>query len=162
MNGRTMARITLSAFMAFSPFCLFAQSNLSDNDSTEIRQVVVQFVDAFNRHDARGWAAPFTEDGDFTNVTGLTRHGRKQVEERFTTLFAGPLKDAHRTATIRHIRLIKPDVAAVDAEWELTGSRASDGSQNPVRKGMFTWVMVKEESNWKFADFHESEFAPSR
>jgi uncharacterized protein (TIGR02246 family) len=162
MNGCTKARIAFSVLMAFSPFCLVAQSTLSDDDSTEIRQVVAQFVDAFNRHDARGWAAPFTGDGDFTNVTGLTRHGRKQVEERFTTLFAGPLKDAHRTATIRHIRLIKPDVAAVDAEWELTGSRASDGSQNPVRKGMFTWVMVKEESNWKFADFHESEFAPSR
>ena len=162
MNGCTKARVTLSVLMAFPAFSLFAQSTPSDNDSTEIRQVVVQFVDAFNRHDARGWAAPFTEDGDFTNVTGLIRHGRKQVEERFTTLFAGPLKDAHRTATIRHIRFIKPDVAAVDAEWELTGSRASDGTENPVRKGMFTWIMVKEENNWKFADFHESEFAPSR
>ena len=54
--------------------------------------------------------------------------------------------------------LIKPDVAAVDAEWELVGSKAGDGSENPVRKGIFTWVMVKQDGQWMFADFHESEF----
>ena len=116
------------------------------------------FVGAFNKHDAQGWAMPFGADGDFTNVSGLTRHGQKEVEERFKELFAGPLKDSHRTATVRHLRFVRPDVAAVDAEWALAGSRAADGSENPVRKGMFTWVMVKQDGRWMFADFHESEF----
>jgi uncharacterized protein (TIGR02246 family) len=135
-----------------------AQSNSSDSESAAIRKVVDDFVGAFNRHDAHGWAIPFGEDADFTNVSGLTRHGQKEVEERFKELFAGPLKDAHRTATVRHVRFVRPDVAAVDAEWELVGSRAADGSENPVRKGIFTWVMVKQDGRWTFADFHESEF----
>jgi uncharacterized protein (TIGR02246 family) len=138
------------------------QSNSPDADSAAIRQVITDFLDAFNRHDARAWAMPFAEDGDFTNVTGLTRHGRKEVEDRFTGLFAGPLKTAHRTSTVRHIRFITPDIAAVDADWELVGSKASDGSENPVRKGLFTWVMTKQNGHWLFTVFHESEFAPTR
>lgn len=141
-----------------APCRLLAQTSSEEVESAAIRQVVARFMDAFNRHDAQGWAAPFMEDGDFTNVTGLTLRGRGKVEERFSRLFAGSLKDARRSATIRHIRLVKPDVAGVDAEWELVGSKAADGSENPVRKGMFTWVMVKQNGQWMFADFHESEF----
>jgi uncharacterized protein (TIGR02246 family) len=129
-----------------------------DADSAAIRQLFDEFVGAFNRHDAHGWAAPFAEDGDFTNVSGLTKHGRSEVEERFKVLFAGPLKNAHRTATVRHLRFAKPDVAFADAEWALEGSTAANGSVNPVRKGIFTWVLVKQDGQWKFADFHESEF----
>lgn len=157
MLGR-IAALLLSVSMPLLAPVARAQSNSSDTESAAVRKVIDEFVGAFNTHDAHGWAAPFAEDGDFTNVTGLTKHGRKEVEERFKVLFAGPLKDAHRTATVRHIRFVKPDVAAVDAEWELAGSRAADGSENPVRKGIFTWVMVKQDGRWMFADFHESEF----
>ena len=80
------------------------------------------------------------------------------MEERFKGLFAGPLKNAHRTVTVRHLRFAKPDVAFADAEWALEGSLAANGSVNPVRKGIFTWVLVKKEGRWMFADFHESEF----
>jgi len=139
------------------PRASYAQSQSAEADSAAIRQVVAQFIDAFNRHDAQGWAAPFLKDGDFTNIFGLTVHGRKGIEAHFVKLFAGSLKDAHRTATVRHIRFIKPDVAAVDAEWELVGSKAPNGSVNPVRKGMFTWVMVKQDGRWRFAVFYEFE-----
>jgi uncharacterized protein (TIGR02246 family) len=159
--GISISFILLASFW-ISGSTVLAQSNSSDAESAAIRQVVDKFVDAFNAHDAHAWAMPFAEDGDFTNVTGLTLHGRKVVEERFKGLFSGSLKDAHRTATVRHIRLVKPDVAAVDAEWELVGSKAADGAENPVRKGIFTWVMVKRDGSWVFADFHESEFVTMR
>jgi uncharacterized protein (TIGR02246 family) len=156
-----LAVILLASFLfAISP--AHGQSKSSDADSAAIRQVIADFLDAFNRHDAHAWAMPFAEDGDFTNVTGLYLHGRKDFEERFTGLFATRLKNAHRTATVRHIRFIAPDVAAVDAEWELVGSKASDGSENPVRKGLFNFVMTRQNGRWVFAVFQESEFAPAR
>ena len=77
---------------------------------------------------------------------------------RLKGLFNGALKNAHRTATVRHIRFVKPDVVAADAEWALVGSVAADGTENPVRKGMFTFVMTKKDGHWMFEDFHESEF----
>jgi uncharacterized protein (TIGR02246 family) len=156
-----LAAILLASFsFAISP--ARGQSKSTDADSAAIRQVIADFIDAFNRHDAHAWAMPLAEDGDFTNVTGLYVHGRKDFEARFTELFASRLKAAHRTATVRHIRFVTPDVAAVDAEWELGGSKASDGSENPVRKGLFNFVVTRQNGHWVFAVFQESEFAPSR
>jgi uncharacterized protein (TIGR02246 family) len=161
MNRIRLGTATILVFvfsMSFQIAGARAQSNSSDAESAAIHKVIDEFVGAFNRHDAHGWAAPFGEDGDFTNVTGLTLRGQEKVEERFKELFASVLKNGHRVVTVRHLRFVRPDVAAVDAEWALDGSLARDGSPNPVRKGIFTWVMVKENGRWMFADFHESEF----
>jgi len=163
---RTRVHLVVLIFLSFAMVIptagARAQSGASDKESAAVRQVIDDFMTAFNNHDAHAWAMPFGEDGDFTNVSGLTKHGQKEVEERFQELFAGPLKSAHRTAKIRHLRFVKPDVAAVDAEWELLGSRAKDGSENPPRRGMFTFVLVKQNGRWMFADFHESEFVTMR
>ena len=165
-----MTRIPVEAALAIILFISFslgilparAQSKSTDADSAAIRQVVADFVDAFNHHDAHTWSAFLAEDGDFTNVTGLYLHGRKDVEARFTELFSTRLKAAHRTATVRHVRFITPDIAFVDAEWELVGSKAADGSENPVRKGLFNFVMTRQNGPWVFAVFEESEFAAMR
>ena len=164
--NRTQVRLVVLIIMSFAMVFPIAgpraQSVASDKESAAVRQVIDDFMTAFNNHDAHAWAMPFGDDGDFTNVSGLTKHGQKEVEERFQELFAGPLKDAHRTMKIRHLRFVKPDVAFVDAEWELVGSRAKDGSENPPRKGMFTFVLAKQNGRWMFADFHESEFVTMR
>jgi uncharacterized protein (TIGR02246 family) len=160
--NRVRAGVSIALGFIFSFSFLIAgaraQSGSSDAGSAEIQKVIDEFVGSFNRHDAHGWAMPFGEDGDFTNVSGLTLRGQAKVEERFKGLFAGALKNAHRTVTVRHIRFVKPDVVAADAEWALTGSLAADGSENPVRKGIFTFVIVKKDGHWMFEDFHESEF----
>lgn len=157
-----IASLLVSSYFALQPASVHAQSASTEGDKASVQKVLDDFVDSFNRHDAHGWAMPFLEDGEFTNVTGLTRHGRAEVEERFKGLFAGSLKNSHRVFTMRHIRFVKPDVVFADADWALTGSLAQDGSVNPVRKGIFTWVMVKTDGQWKFADFTESEFVTIR
>jgi uncharacterized protein (TIGR02246 family) len=155
----TRLRATLVLFLLASfPFGISSAKNSEGDDSSTIKQVVAEFVDAFNNHDAHAWAMAFAADGDFTNVSGLTRHGRKEVEERFAGLFAGPLKNAHRTYSVKSIQFLTPEIASVDADWQLTGSRAADGSENPVRKGLFHWVMTKQNGHWLFAAFHEFEF----
>ena len=88
------------------PLSVLGQTNSADECGGEAVKILSDFVDAFNHHDAHVWPRAFAEDGDFTNVSGLTRHGRKEIEERFTGLFAGPLKSAHRTFNVRHIRFI--------------------------------------------------------
>jgi uncharacterized protein (TIGR02246 family) len=159
---RTRARATAVVFLLVSfPFAISWAKKSDAADSAAIKQVVSDFVDAFNNHDAHAWAMPFAEDGDFTNVTGLTRHGRKEFEERFAGLFAGPLKNAHRTYSVKSIRFLSPEIASVDADWEMTGSKAADGSENPVRKGLFHWIMTRQNDHWLFAAFHEFEFAPT-
>lgn len=163
MNRRWLGLGAVALFavsMLAAPQASYAQSRTAEANSAEIRQVVAQFLAAFNRHDAQGWAAPFVKNADFMNIFGLAVHGRDKIEDRFRMLFAGTLKHAHRTATIRHIRFIKPDVAVVDASWVLVGSRTANGRAHRVRKGMFIWTMVKRDGHWKFANFYEFVIVP--
>jgi uncharacterized protein (TIGR02246 family) len=137
-------------------------SKVSEADSAAVKQVITDFYESFSRHDAHGTAMTFAEDGDFTNMSGVHVHGRKAIEERFASLYAGNLKAARRTDTVRSIRYITPQVAFVDADTVITGTKAPDGSEVPLRKGLMIVVLAKEKDRWVISNFHEAEYPPPR
>jgi len=161
---------TVSRFVVFSAVFSFAlsfsaasswaqkSSGGGDAESAAVKQVVAGFSDSFNRHDPHASAALFDEEGDFTNMRGASRHGRKDIEQNYATIYAGPLKEAHRVDTVKNVRFLSPDLAEIDATWEMTGTKAADGSSNPTRKGLLDWVLKKENGQWLIVVFHESEF----
>lgn len=134
----------------------------SEADSAAVKQVITDFSESFSRHDAHATAMTFAEDGDFTNMSGAHVHGRKAIEERFVPLYAGNLSAARRTDTVRSIRYITPQVAFVDADTVITGTKAPDGSEIPVRKGLMIVVLAKEKDRWVISNFHEAEYPPPR
>lgn len=166
--GFTRAVVTVIiavALFVFSPLSVsWAQdpSKTTDADSAAIKQVITDFYESFTRHDAHATAMTFAEDGDFTNMSGAHVHGRKAIEDRFASLYAGNLRAAHRTDTVRSIRYIAPQVAFVDADTVITGTKAPDGSEIPVRKGLMIVVLAKEKDRWMISNFHEAEYPPPR
>jgi hypothetical protein len=60
---------------------LWGQTN-GETDRQAIAAGIDRFVEAWNRHDAKAFAAAFTEDADFTNWRGEGTSGRSKVEER--------------------------------------------------------------------------------
>jgi len=63
----------------------FASTSVDGTTNTEtdehaIREVMDRFMDAWNRHDAKSFAAVFSEDADFTNVRGSGATGRAKIE----------------------------------------------------------------------------------
>ena len=69
----------------------------------------------------------FSEDADFTNARGMGAHGRVGVEKFHEQPFARWFKESNLKIVVNKIRFIKPDVAAVDAWWEMTGAKTPDG-----------------------------------
>jgi uncharacterized protein (TIGR02246 family) len=134
----------------------------SEADSAAIRQVFTDFYESFTRHDAHATAMTFAEDGDFTNMRGVHRHGRKDIEAWFGSLFSGNLKDSRRTDIVRSIRYFSADVATVDADTTITGTAAADGSQVPPRKGLMIATLSKQGGRWQISTFHEAEFPEPR
>jgi uncharacterized protein (TIGR02246 family) len=157
---RTIAAVGISLFLSISLSTARAQnqSNAADPDAAAIKQIITDYSERLNRHDAHDVASLFAEDGDFTNMRGASHHGRKDIEAFYTTLFSGPLKNVRRTDTVKSVRLLSPEIAAVDGFWEMTGTRAADGSDNPLRKGLFDYVVTKQNGRWLITIFHESDF----
>jgi uncharacterized protein (TIGR02246 family) len=130
----------------------------TDADSAAIRQCVAAWSAAWNSHDAHATAMKYVEDGDFTNTTGIPSHGWKALEDHYNEIFTTFLKDAHRTDTVRSIRLLNPDTASVDIDWQMTGAKTRDGKDVPIRKGLLTWIVTKHSGKWMITVYHETAY----
>ena len=80
-------------------------------------------------------AMTFAENGDFAELFGIQVHGRDAIEQRFTALFKGNLRGTNRTDTVRNVHFYAADVAFVDADTVITGTKRADGSWDRCVKG---------------------------
>lgn len=134
-----------------------AKSPTQVRDEGEIRRVLDDFVEAWNKYDAKAFSMVFAEDADFTNVRGTSAHGRAEVEKFHAPLFATRFKDTNQKIPKSKIRFIRPDVAAVDAWWEMTGAKGPDGQDVGLRKGLLNFIMTKEDGKWLVAVMHNMD-----
>lgn len=125
----------------------------------EARRLVESLTAAWNVHDARAFAANFAEDADFTNVFGMQASGREAIERFHAPIFATMFRDSRLTATQVRVRPIRPDVAAVDMHWEMTGARDPMGREWPARRGLINMVIAGGRDAFSIAVMHNMELA---
>ena len=65
------------------------------------------------------------------------------MESQVKRDFEGVFKNAREIVGIERIRFIRPDVAIVDATFEITGT-----DLKPYPKGLQTMVLVKDNGRW--------------
>jgi uncharacterized protein (TIGR02246 family) len=124
------------------------------SDRQDIRLLIERFVDAWNRHDAKAFAAVFAEDADFTNWRGTSASGRLQIEQFHAPMFAANFKDSHQEYRDIKIRFVRPGVAAVDVLWDMTGASDAEGNPRPDRNGLLSFVMAKNVERWEIVVMH--------
>ena len=138
-----------------------AKSTSGAQGEEGIRKTLADFIEAWNKHDAKAFSMVFAEDADFTNVRGVSAHGRTEVEKFHAPLFATRFKDTNQKMTKTKIRFIRPDVAAIDAWWEMTGAKGPEGQDIPLRKGLLNFVMTKEGNKWLIMVMHNMDLPAS-
>jgi uncharacterized protein (TIGR02246 family) len=159
MASKSQRVVLIIFFFALFSIASLSAARTTDSsaDSAAIKKAVDNFIDCFNQHDAHAIAMTFAEDADLTNTRGATTHSQQGMEKLFTTLFSGRLKTAHRTISIKNVRFFAPEIAMVDSRWEMTGTRADDGTEMPPRKGILALVMTKQSGHWLITVYHEPE-----
>ncbi len=156
ISVQSKAALAILLFLTFSAASSRAQMPSNrDADTAAIKQCVAAFADTWNSHDAHGVAMHYVEDGDFSSIKGEASHGRKELEDHYTTIFSTFLKNAHTTDTVRSIRFLSPDIASVDIDWLVTDPNAPGGV---LRKGLLTWIVTKRNGQWMITIYHESSF----
>jgi len=123
-------------------------------DQPAITAVIDRFVDAWNRQDAKAFAAVFAEDADFTNWRGEGASGRSKIEEFHAPMFATIFKNSYQSYTAINTRFIRPDVAAVDVHWEMTGATDAQGNPRPDHRGLLSFIMTKNAGQWQILVMH--------
>ena len=134
-------------------------SQATETDEPALRAVVDQFMDAWNRHDANAFAAVFSEDADFTNWRGTGASGRSKIEEFHAPMFATVFSKSHQEYTDIKSRLLRPDIAAVDVHWKMTGMTDRQGNPLPAREGLLNFVMAKNGGRWEVVVMHNLDIS---
>jgi uncharacterized protein (TIGR02246 family) len=124
--------------------------------------LAVFFLDGWNKHDAAAFSMAFAEDADFTNVVGMGAHGRNEIEKFHARIFATWFKDSKLKLNSKTVRFIKPDVAAVDAWWEMTGAKLPGRPENEFRKGLANFTMTKTGDKWLVTVMHNMDLPVDR
>ena len=134
----------------------YADAASMDADSTEAVKVANAYVDAFNNHDPHAFAMVFAENGDFVTGRGVSIHGRAAIEQYFSKSFSANLSTAHRTLTVKSAQAVSPGIVSIYAMSDQTGTKAADGTPNPLTSTFFVFVMTRQGGHWEIAVFHES------
>jgi uncharacterized protein (TIGR02246 family) len=115
----------------------------AEEAAESVDATVLTLMHAWNHHDMRAWAACFTDDADYVDVSGTHWRGRSEIEARQMELHA----NAHRNSTMRisewSIRFLNPETCLVDMRWDMKGGSIRK------RKGMLTMVLVPDGTGWR-------------
>jgi uncharacterized protein (TIGR02246 family) len=153
-----IVRILAVLCLMLLPLAARAQTAM-DPDTRAIHALVDRFVEAWNRHDVHAFAAVFAEDADFTNWRGSGMSGRSEIEAFHAPMFATIFKESHQKYADIKIRFVRPDVAAVDVRWELTGLLDPQGKPHPDRQGILIFVMSKNAGQWQITVMHNLDLS---
>ena len=132
---------------------------VSANEMPEsaVDELVASLVTAWNLHDAERFAAAFHEDADFTNVFGMHAQGREAIARFHAPIFETMFSDSRLVAVDTRVRRIRPDVAAADIRWEMTGARDPHGNPWPLRRGLINLICTREDGKWAIAVLHNMD-----
>lgn len=154
---RVRAAVAVLLFVALPLAVTRAKpADSQEADFATIKELFANFNDAFNNHDAHAAAMQFTDDADFITIQGAATTGKAEIEQHLAPLFAGRLKMAHRDVVLRGIRFLRPDVATVDSDYEMSGLMGPNGAAIPPAKGLYDWIVTKQNGRWLIAVWHES------
>jgi len=128
-----------------------------DKARRDIQALVDALVAAWNAHDARAYALPFAPEAEFTNVFGLVQKGRAAIEAAHAAIFNTMFKDSRLALTETRIRFIRPDIAAIDVRWTMTGARDPTGKPWPARHGLLNQIATREHGVWSIAVSHNMD-----
>ena len=115
--------------------------------------------DAWNRHDAKAYAALFADDGDVVNVAGWWWKGRSEIERQLSAAYAVVFRESRLTITDVQIRFLARDIAIAHVRWSMEGARTPPPIPEP-REGIQIQVLQKRGAIWRIAAFQNTNSLP--
>jgi uncharacterized protein (TIGR02246 family) len=169
LEGHTM-RLSFSVLplLAICVLLLLAAAKTArasgPEDEAALRRLIADGEAAANRGDDPGNAVNIDPDVMFTNIFGTVFRGRSEWVERHRFLQTVLFKGAKLKQEIRRIYFVRPDVALVLVESEVSGiknlppgtSMTPDGTLRTLGLSVFT----KEGDRWMMAAWHNTDVKP--
>lgn|SRR5579875_1070426 len=123
-------------------------------DENALHDLFQQLQEAWNQGDGHAYAAFFTEDADYINVTGAYLKGQQAIatvhQQLFETLFQGSQLEGF----VKQIRFLHEGIALL----HLHGRPRVPGQEisAPEQYSIQTLVAIKRADGWRITAFHNT------
>jgi uncharacterized protein (TIGR02246 family) len=149
--------LLLATLAASTPTILSADQS---QDEAEIRNIVqTRQQEAWNRHDAKAFAALFTEDADLVNVVGWWWKGRAEIERKLADAYLFVFRESMLTVNAVEIKFLTPEIAVAHVRWSMVGAKTPQGIPEP-RQGIQTMTLQKQAGKWLIGAFQNTNGVP--
>lgn len=147
-----MKQLILLAVFVLLATSLFAQNN--KKDEIDIRNVIQQQQNAWNRHDWEALSSYFTDDAILINFVGQFWKGRNEILMHFKFLSKCCLEPTSLKFEFKQATFLTPDIAIVYTEETLFADKDYDVPFHKYKKGDidYKWkvdVLEKKNGEWK-------------
>jgi uncharacterized protein (TIGR02246 family) len=119
----------------------------------EIRELYQKLIDSWNRRNAAGFAALFTDDSNVVGFDGSQMNGSSEIATTLSQLFADHVT-APYIAKIRDLRFLTPEVAILRAVVGMIPPGQTE--LNPAVNSIQTLIALKQDKSWKIALFQNT------
>lgn len=119
-------------------------------DLNAIRASADAFSKAYAARDADAIAALFDANADYIDEEGTTVRGRDAIKADYVAVFADGIERAIQI-NVKSVRLITPDVAVEDGEFEITPE-----PPGPPCDRKYSAVHVKREGKWMISTIRDT------
>jgi len=130
-----------------------------------IREALARQAEAWNKHDAHAWVAPFSGDAEFVNILGMSLQGRAEIEKRHAEIFNGIFAHSRVAVKTRTIRQLGPGAALAETDYELRdydrlppGIRASDADGTLRTRLKYVWE--RRADGWRIVSAQNTAILP--
>jgi uncharacterized protein (TIGR02246 family) len=162
MSGMQSHRTIIAALATFLPAVVIAQSTAADTQA--IRDLIAAHAIAWNHRDANAAAAIMTPDAVWITSSGITLHGRAEIERAHRQWLAedsaaGSSTHVHPPESIR-IQFLRPDVAVADLGTEFRANPKPGEATGAVDRGSLFIVVTKDGDAWHIAEVRNTVSPP--
>ena len=155
-----MRRTALACVVLLWACCLsLATDKPRVADQKQIREAAMAQADTWNRHDAKGYAALFAEDGDCVNVVGWWWKGRAEIENKLSRAFQFVFRDSTLKIEDVEVRFLSPQIAVAHVRWTMSGAKTPPNIPEP-RAGIQTLTFQKQAGKWLIVAFQNTNSIP--
>jgi uncharacterized protein (TIGR02246 family) len=154
-----MMRVAIST-VALSVLLGAASAPVRAAEADDPKVLVDGFIRAWNTHDMKALAELFIEDAEFVNAAGMWWKGRDAIQTMHERFHAARFKTSTLVETNTTVRMLRPDVAVLHFQSELSGARDANGILVPKRHGIMLIVAVKQADGWRIVSAQNTDSMP--
>jgi uncharacterized protein (TIGR02246 family) len=123
-----------------------------------VRELLREYVSAWNHHDPAAIGSLFVEDGDYVAANGTWWRGRDAIQTGHAETLAGLDRSGRVDAQVESIRALGDDAAIGRVGWRMQGF----GGAVVVRNGYLLLIVRREQGKWWIVAGQNTDRAAAR